>query len=197
MSPGPWNWLEVVKLGAGVLTPAALAVFGIYLNRVTKRFEQRQWRSQKLTEKRLAVYDDLAPQLNDLLCYFTYIGCWRDLDPPAVVGLKRIIDKKVYLAGPLFSPEFFSACMEFQNLCFETYTGWGRDATLRTQSQRRRESRSHSWQNEWDSYFSNQPSDPEAIRRAYKQIMNAFAEDIGVNPLFAIPSLGRVPSNIH
>lgn len=197
MSPGPWNWLEVVKLGAGVLTPAALAVFGIYINRVTKRFEQRQWRSQKLTEKRLAVYDDLAPQFNDLLCYFTYIGCWRDLDPPAVVGLKRIIDKKVYLAAPLFSPKFFSACMEFQNLCFETYTGWGRDATLRTQSQRRQESRSHTWQNEWNAYFSNQPSNPEEIRRAYNQIMNAFSEDIGVNPSFATPSSGRVPSDIR
>jgi hypothetical protein len=36
-------------------------VLGIYIHRVTKRFEHLQWRSQKLVEKRLAVYDDLAP----------------------------------------------------------------------------------------------------------------------------------------
>lgn len=196
MPSGPWNWLEVVKLTAGVLTPAALAIFGIYINRVTKRFEQRQWRSQKLTEKRLAVYDELAPLLNDLLCYFTYVGCWRDLDPPAAVGLKRVIDKKIHLAAPLFSPDFFSACMTFQNLCFETYTGWGRDAALRTQVMRRQQSRASNWNTEWDAFFSQNPSDPTEIRLAYQRIMQAFAEDIGVNSSFVVPSSGRIPSNI-
>lgn len=148
MSAGPWNWLEVAKLFAGLLAPAAIAVFGVYIHRVTKRFEYLQWRSQKLVEKRLAIYDDLAPQLNDLLCYFTYVGCWKDLNPPDVVSLKRTIDKKVHLAAPLFSESLFSACTEFQSLCFETYTGWGRDALLRTQWQRRQEARSGDWKDE-------------------------------------------------
>jgi len=136
MSPSPWNSLEIAKLIAGLLTPVALAAFGVYIHRVTKRFEHLQWRSQKLIETRLKIYDDLAPQLNDLLCYFTYAGCWKELDPPVVVALKRTIDKKVFLGAPLFSELFFSACAEFQSLCFETYSGWGRDALLRTQFQR-------------------------------------------------------------
>src|SRR5256885_5580381 len=106
MDAGSWSWLEVAKLSASLLVPAALAALGIYIHRVTKQFEHLQWRSQKLVEKRLGVYDDLAPQLDDLLCYFTYVGCWRDLDPPDVVALKRVVDKKVYLAAPLFSVEF-------------------------------------------------------------------------------------------
>lgn len=191
-----WNSLEVAKLIAGLLTPAALAIFGIYIQRVTKRFELLQWRSQKLIEKRLAVYDDLAPQLNDVLCYFTYVGCWRDLNPPEVVALKRKIDKKVYLAAPLFSNEFFAACMDFQNLCFATYTGWGRDASLRTQVQRRRESREKDWNSAWDAYFSNDPSEPKAIRAAYARMMEAFAQDIGVNSSFVVPPTGRIPGNI-
>ncbi len=141
LNPSPWNSLEIAKLVAGLLTPAALAAFGVYIHRVTKRFEHLQWRSQKLIETQLKVYDDLAPQLNDLLCYFTYVGCWKELDPPAVVALKRAIDKKMFLAAPLFSESFFSACMEFQNLCFETYSGWGRDALLRAQFQRREQAR--------------------------------------------------------
>ena len=68
MEAGPWNWLEVAKLAAVLLMPVALAVFGVYIHRVTKRFEHLQWRSQKLIEKRLAIYDDLAPHFNDLLC---------------------------------------------------------------------------------------------------------------------------------
>jgi hypothetical protein len=128
MDAGHWNWLEVAKLTAGALTPVALAALGVYIHRVTKSFENLQWRSQKLIEKRLSVYDDLAPHFNDLLCYFTYIGCWKELDPSVVLALKRTMDKKIHIAAPLFSAAFFDACENFQNLCFETYGGWGRDA---------------------------------------------------------------------
>ena len=197
MEPGPWNWLEIAKLTAGLLTPVALAFFGVYIHRVTKRFEQMQWRSQKLVEKRLAIYDDLAPQLNDLLCYFTYVGCWRDLDPPAVVSLKRVIDKKVHVAVPLFTEEFFDSCMALQQLCFKTYTGWGRDASLRTNFQRRLESRATDWNSDWDKYFDSEVSHPDAIRTAYQRVMVAFAQDIGVHSSFVVPPSGAAPFNIR
>jgi hypothetical protein len=197
MNAGPWSWLEVAKLLAGLLTPAALAVFGLYVHRVTKRFEHLQWRSQKLIEKRLAIYDDLAPLLNDLLCYFTYVGCWKDLDPPSVVMLKRTIDKKVHLAAPLFSESFHTVCAEFQNLCFETYTGWGRDALLRTQWQRRKEARANGWKQEWVDCFTDSVSDPQIVRSAYRKVMEAFAVDIGVHPSFVVPHSGGVPGNIR
>ena len=195
MSPGPWNWLEVAKLAAGLLVPATLAAFGVYIHRVTKRFEYILWRNQKLIETRLAIYNDLAPQLNDLLCYFTYVGSWKELDPPDLVALKRKIDKKIHISGPLFSPGFFSACMELQNLCFETYSGWGRAALLRTQFQRRSQARPD-WKNEWNECFSENPSDPQAIRAAYSRVMEAFATDIGVHPSFVVPRPGHVPGNI-
>jgi hypothetical protein len=197
MSAGPWNWLELAKLLAALLTPAALAIFGIYVHRVTKRFEHLQWRSQKLVEKRLDIYDDLAPLLNDVLCYFTYVGSWKDLDPPRVVALKRTIDKKIHLAAPLFSETFFAASMEFQSLCFETYTGWGRDALLKTKLQRRKEARPNDWKEEWAECFSNSESDPKEIRRTYFKIIESFAVDIGVHPSFVVPLSGGVPGNIR
>ena len=197
MDAGSWSWLEVAKLSASLLVPAALAALGIYIHRVTKQFEHLQWRSQKLVEKRLGVYDDLAPQLNDLLCYFTYVGCWRDLDPPDVVALKRVVDKKVYLAAPLFSEEFFAACMAFQNLCFETYTGWGCDACLRTRFERRRDSSRKDWNPEWEGCFSSEAAEPAAVRAAHQRVMEAFSEDIGVHASFVVPLSGRVPSNVR
>ncbi len=196
MNAGPWNWLEVAKLFAGLLVPIALAVFGIYVHRITKRFEHTQWRSQKLVEKRLAIYDELGPLFNDLLCYFTYVGSWRDQNPPEVVSLKRTIDKKVYLAAPLFSPRFFAACMKFQALCFETYTGWGRDARLRTTFGRRKEARAD-WIQEWDGCFSREASDAAEVGRAYAEVMQAFATDIGVNAAFLAPPTGNLPANIR
>jgi hypothetical protein len=90
-----WTSLEVVTLIAQLLTPVAVAGLGLYFTRIAKRFEHLQWRNQRLIEKRIAIYDDLAPHFNDLLCYFTFVGCWKDLTPPEVVKLKRAVDKKV------------------------------------------------------------------------------------------------------
>jgi len=180
MDAGPWNWLEIAKLCASLLVPCALAIFGIYVHRVTKRFEHLQWRSQKLVEKRLAIYDDLAPLLNDLLCYFTYVGAWKQMNPPDVVALKRTIDKKVYLAAPLFSAEFFAACMALQAICFATFRGFGRDASLRSRFERRREARPNDWKSEWEACFSNEASEPTLVHEAYQRVVHAFSRDIGV-----------------
>ena len=179
---------------ASLLVPLAIAAFGIYVHRITKRFEHVQWRSQKLVEKRLSIYDDLAPMLNDVLCYFTYVGGWRDMNPPDVIGLKRKIDKKVHLAAPLYTRVFYETCMHFQNTCFETYGGWGKDAKLRTQFQRRKESRSD-WKPEWDEHFSTAHMPPQAVREAYDAIMTVMAQDIGVNEAIVVPPSGPPPLN--
>jgi hypothetical protein len=193
---GPWNWLEIAKLLSELLIPAALAVFGIYIQRLTKRIELVQWRSQKLIEKRLAIYDDLAPSLNDILCYFTYVGPWRDMDPPDVVKLKREVDGKIFLAAPLFGNEFFAACSDFQSQCFEKYTGWVNEAYLRTDFQQRREARSEGWHSDWEKYFSQQVTDPTSVRAAYRRVMDAFASDIGVHATFILPHSGPMSKGI-
>lgn len=192
-----WNTLEIAKLAVSVLTPAAIAILGIYIHRVTKRFEDSQWKSQKLIEKRIAIYDDLAPEFNDLLCYFTFVGCWKDLTPSDVVSLKRKIDKRAYLAAPLFPSSFFRACDQFQNLCFSTYGGWGTDARLRTKYEGRKEI-CKEWLSSWDAYFSDDEdvADPEKIRIAYREIMQEFAQAIGVEEA-AHPPTGSVPGNIR
>ena len=189
--------MEIAKLISALFTPVALAIFGIYVHRVTKRFEHLQWRSQKLVEKRLEVFDDLAADLNDLLCYFTYVGSWRDFDPPMIVGMKRKIDKKIHLACPLFGKEFFSSCQEFQSLCFETYNGWGEDAKLRTQSWRRRDARGQTWRQEWDACFSDEVSDAEEIQHAYTNVMMVLARDIGVNEAFFTPDVVKTVMTIR
>ena len=196
-SPQPiWNSLEITKLTVQGLTPILIVLLGILVNRAIKRFEHRQWRNQKLIEKRLEIYDDMAPSFNDLLCYFTFIGCWKDLSPIEVVKLKRVLDKKIYLAAPLFSPGFFSACMELMNLCYETYSGWGEDAKLKTKFERRKNAAGTEWETTWERMYSTQPGDPAAIRKAYQELMNCFSEEIGFGTEKEHPSLGKLPANI-
>jgi hypothetical protein len=197
MKPGDWSWLEVAKLLVGSLTPVAVTALGIYIHRITTRFDDLQWRSQKLIEKRLSIYDDLAPRFNDLLCYFTYVGSWKELEPPAVLLSKRVIDQKIYLAAPLFSEPFFEACMRFQELCFETYIEWGRDALLRSHFLRRKQARAEDWKLEWDDCFGTSISEPADIRKAYKDVMEAFATDIGVHQSFVVPNTGHIPLHVR
>jgi hypothetical protein len=196
-APEPvWNSLEITKLIVQGLTPLLIVLLGILVNRAIKRFEHRQWRNQKLIEKRLEIYDDMAPVLNDLLCYFTFVGCWKDLSPAEVVKLKRTLDKKIYLAAPLFSPRFFSACMELMNQCYETYSGWGKDAKLKTKFERRKGAAGTGWQATWEKMYSTQPSDPATIRKAYQELMKCFSEEIGFVTEQDHLSLGRLPANI-
>lgn len=192
-----WTSLEVTKLFISGLTPIILLVFALYLNKLLKKFEHRQWRNQKLIEKRLNVYDDIAPLLNDLLCYFTYVGNWKELSPPQIVNLKRTIDKKIYLAAPLFRSEFFVAYMTFSTLCYQSFSGWGQDAKLRTRYQRRKEFFGANWDYNWNELFSTDDcSIPEQIKEAYSLIISIFSEDIGLQSI-QFDFTGRIPENIE
>jgi hypothetical protein len=104
--PTLWNSLEVAKLVASVLTPAAVAFFGMWLNRYLKRIEHFQWANQKAVEKRLEVYSELAPLLNDIYCYFDYIGDWKWKNPKEAIALKRSMDRLFYVNAALFSDHF-------------------------------------------------------------------------------------------
>jgi hypothetical protein len=104
--------------------------------------------------------------------------------------LKRIVDKKIHLAAPLFSSKFFSACMSFQEICYHTHTGWGHDATLKADPGTRKEVFQGEWNPEWGECFAKSVADPVLVLNAYTHVMEAFARDIGVNPLFLTQKSG-------
>ncbi|MBI3218417.1 MAG: hypothetical protein HYZ44_02800 [Bacteroidetes bacterium] len=179
----PWNSLEVVKLLVAGLIPLILVVIGLFLNKMLKRFEHRQWRNQKLIEKRLSVYDDIAPLLNDLLCYYTYVGSWKDFTPHEIIQKKRVVDKKIHIAAPLFSSSLFTEVMTFINLCFKPFQGWGHDAKLLTDIQRRKEVFGDKWEKNWNALFITnniEVTEPQKIKESYLKIMKVFSEDIGL-----------------
>ena len=89
------DW-EVVSAVGALATPLVVLFLGFVLTR-------RQSRSQELLKARLDYYQSLMPMLNDLMCFMTFIGSWRDLPPPRVVQLKRELDREFHCAYPLFS----------------------------------------------------------------------------------------------
>src|SRR6266566_843777 len=97
----------------------------------------------------------IGATLNDLLCYFTFVGCWKELSPPEVVKRKRLMDRIVNVNAPLFSKDFVNKYHEFIGNCYGTYSGWGQDAKLRTLWERRKAAAGGSWPNAWDGCFTD------------------------------------------
>jgi hypothetical protein len=194
-----WTSLEIAKLIVSGLTPLAVVVAGFWINRQLKRFEHLQWTRQKGVEKRLRVYEEIVPHLNDLLCYFTFVGCWKELTPPEVVGLKRQLDRVMHVNAPLFPDVVMQNYNAFMRLCYETYTGWGKDARIRSSFHRRKEAAGEKWTSVWDQHFvtSADQDEAELVRAAYTRLVTSLASEIGVGLQQPHVPTGRVPSHIR
>ncbi|HEY8186439.1 MAG TPA: hypothetical protein VIF64_10235 [Pyrinomonadaceae bacterium] len=175
-----WNSLEIAKLAVSILTPVLVLAIGLGVNRSLKRLEHRQWASQRIIQKRLEIFDELAPSLNDLLCYFTFVGSWKELTPVEVIKMKRRIDRIVHVNAALFSRNFRSKYSNFMGSCYETYTGFGRDAKLRTTASAHKAGAGDGWDPKWDDCFSDEETDPGAVRSAYHELMNQFSVELGI-----------------
>lgn len=187
MSTAGWNSLEIAKLGVGLLTPLAVVTLGWFVSRRLKRLEHAQWTNQKVIEKRIAFYDEVAPDLNALLCFFCWVGYYRDISPPQAVQIKRRLDKAMYVYRHLFDDEVFDAYQGFIGLLFQTYAAYNHEAKLRTGVQgplgSRKEGVNYVWDDRWASLFADPERAPTAaddeVRAAYLRLMNALTKSLG------------------
>ena len=110
-----WSSLEVAKLAVGVLTPVLLLVLGVLVSRAARRVEDIQWVNRKLVERRLDLFEEMAPKLNDLFCFFLLVGHFKEIEPPDALRRKRELDRSFHVHTTLFSHDFsdrYSAFME-------------------------------------------------------------------------------------
>lgn len=176
--------LDLVSTLAAVAVPVVVAVVGYRLNQRLKLWEASQWRNQELIKARLQYFGQLAPMLNDLMCYFTFIGRWKELSPPEVVALKRDTDRLFLSVAPLFSQRAVDAYNEFMGCCFVTYAGWGADARIRSGFVWRRDSWPDQWRPEWEELFTHAAQDEikedemSEVRRHYDRLLAALVEDV-------------------
>ncbi|TFV95410.1 hypothetical protein [Orlajensenia leifsoniae] len=176
------NWTDVVIAFTGIVTPVLVAVFGVFLAR-------RQSRSQLLQQTRFEYYKSLAPDLNRLMCYLTFIGTWRDDSPPEIVALKRRLDSTFHVAAPLFSGEVSAAYRRQMDLSFATFGNWGQDATIRSSAYRRQQTWSRAdlpWEPGWQAMFDLDNADSitaeslAAYRKAYDDLLFALVTDLSL-----------------
>ena len=181
-----WSSLEITKILVSVLMPVSVVVFGWLLNRRLKHIEHRQWANQKLIEKRLQLYDELAPELNKLFCFYTFIGTWKEISPVDALNTKRTLDKKVHIYRYLLGDAFFSSYTSFIDMLFVQFQGDGKSASFKAKIDHekwgsRKEDISYTWEKDWDSWFIEEgaPSS-EKVRAGYNKVMKALSDTIEI-----------------
>ena len=177
------NWADIVTAISSALVPVVVVVLGIILGR-------RQSRNVELLRVRLGYYQQLAPGLNRLMCYLTFIGTWRDESPIEIVALKRNLDSTFFVAAPLFSPDVEQAYRSFTHSAFRTFGEWGQDARINTSAYRRRQfwKGPGGWNEGWDAMFA--VADEESIsKESLERIQSRY--DALVAALVADTSIAR------
>jgi hypothetical protein len=181
-----WTSLEIVKLVVAASTPLLVFALGIIVTRAARRLEDAQWASRKLIERRLELYDEMAPLLNDLLCFLTLRGHFRDISPREALDTKRRADQLFFVGRHLMEDDFGEYYLTFIDACFKHYVGTGRDALLRASvEQQRLERGAVAWDDAWTDMYVADPADvmhPLDVVAAYDALMRSFSDQLGVRP---------------
>jgi hypothetical protein len=173
--------VETLQTVLSIITPILVLALGIPIARYTKRLDTQALVDQKIIERRLALFDEVGPKLNDLYCLSRFVGHFRSIEPAKAVEHKRALDRVIHVNRPIFSPEFRSAYNAFMDTTFEMYTGGAQDAKLRIDRVQLQRERGGEWPAEWNRHFSQQGgTDPREVVRAYENLVEAFASDLGI-----------------
>lgn len=126
-----WTSVQIATLVVEALTPITVAGLGVLFARTSRRIEQVQRANQTVVNRRLDIFGQLAPGLNQLLCFATFVGGWKEIQPKDAVATKRKLDETMYANRVLFSEELFAAYHQFMTTLFEMYATADADALLR------------------------------------------------------------------
>ena len=173
--------LEILKLIVSAVIPIVVVVFGWKINRQIKKVEYSNWANQKVVEKKLNLFDEIAPKLNDMYCFYLFIGNWKELSPSDIIGIKRQLDKKVYIYKSILGQDFFETYLSFMAEAFTVYTGAGEDAKINADGMECRSVHSSKpWNTAWDTCFREDMFNEEKFICSYEKLMTAFAKTIGI-----------------
>jgi hypothetical protein len=177
-----WTSVQIVTVIVDALTPLTVAGFGAYLARASHRIEQVQWANQTVVTRRLDVFAQLAPGLNQLLCFATFVGGWKEIQPGQAVTIKRQLDEIMYANRVLFSEPLFAAYHQFMTALFAMYATTGADALLRAPIESKwGDRRKLQWWNESMTILFAAPANGiDDIKAAYDQLAERFRADLYV-----------------
>jgi len=173
-----WRSMEIVAMFLALLTPVIMVYLAVRFSRSLKRMTEKQWSNQKIVEKRLEIYDKMVPKLNDLYCFYCYIGNWNEISPMGVLRIKKELDKDMNIYTSLFSEDLSKKYAGFKQLCFVSMSGWEQDEKIKSYYELRQQNNAD-WKDGWIQYFdTNNVVEAIKIKERYDELIEAFKEDL-------------------
>lgn len=189
-SPLPVPGADGPDVATIVLTGLVTLVIGTIGAILGITIERRKAESQALVAKRIQIYDDIAPRINAIVCFYSCVGDWKRMAPQDVLAHKRAVDRTMNINHALVSASTLSAHKAFMAEFFQTWIARGQDARLRADLLFLQDEWGRQWRRSWTPRISSvQPEDrdsrralAESQRAAYDAFLLALARDIGVKP---------------
>ncbi len=177
-----WNSVQIVTVIVDAATPVTVAVLGVIFARASRRIEQVQWANQTVVTQRLKVFEKLAPGLNQLLCFATFVGSWKEIDPRKAIAIKRDLDQTMYANKVLFSDELFAAYHQFMTILFDMFGTTGADAKVRAPIESQWGTRRELlwWNDVMSGLFTDKAVSLEDVQAAYDALGEQFRADLYV-----------------
>jgi len=177
-----WNSVQIVTVIVAAATPVTVAILGVIFARASRKIEQVQWANQTVVTRRLDVFDKLAPGLNQLLCFATFVGTWKDTDPRKAIAIKRDLDQIMYANKVLFSDELFAAYHRFMTGLFDMFGTTGADAKVRAPIESKWGSRRDLdwWDDTMTGRFTAEAVSLDDIQAAYDALGEQFRANLYV-----------------
>jgi hypothetical protein len=172
------QWLELAKLGVAALTPIMTGVLGILIVRMGTKLDVTKQLHQELLRKRLHLFEDLAPQINDIYCFFQAVGHWAELNPEEIIKRKRAIDRSIAVNRYLFHSSFWSTYQRFEAAHFDMFGAAGQAARLRLDVDHARKLLGDRFKPEWLAFMSAQPGSHEEQKDAYHALMRGLGDEM-------------------
>ena len=178
-----WTSVQIVTVVVAALTPLTVAALGYFVARAGQRIGQLQWANQTVVARRLDIFKEVAPQINRLLCFATFVGAWKEVSPRDAISVKRKLDETMYANRVLFSDEFFGAYEHFMATMFAMYATTDADAHVRAPIDSVWGDRRNMpwWQPGMENLFSaKSPVSTDEIRAAHDQLAQRFRAELYV-----------------
>jgi hypothetical protein len=172
------EWLEYAKLGVAALTPLMTLVVGVLVVHLGTKLDTTKQLHAELLRKRLHLFEDIAPKVNDIYCFYLAIGHWAEMSPDEVIKRKRGIDRAIHVNRYLFRSEFWDAYQRFEEAYFETFAKPGQPARLRLDVAHMRKRLGEFFDNEWLTYASSNGGDHAAQQHHYQTLMSILGKEV-------------------
>jgi hypothetical protein len=175
--PTESDWLEYAKLGVAALTPIMTGLIGLLVVRLGSKVEATKQLNQELLRKRLRLFEDIAPKLNDIHCFYQAVGHWTELSPEEIIRRKREIDRAIHVNRYLFQSDFWDEYLRFEQAYFETFSAPGQPARLRLDLEHVGKRAGAAFQKDWLANASAKPGDHKEQLRHYDALMEILGRE--------------------